>query len=147
MSFNGFANIDLSHLKDDRPSILGVGSHEVTINDAKVEANPNKGTHQLVVSYSNDAGQIRQWIYLNHPKSEKATEIGLIQVKRLLIAVGHDGDSTPEDVSYLKGKKVGIKVVDDEYNGEVKKKVSANYAINGADKSETKPDLDDEIPF
>ena len=144
MSFNGFANIDLSHLKDDRPAMLGVGSHEVTINDAKVEANAGKGTHQLVVSYANDDGQIRQWIYLNHPKSEKATEIGLIQVKRLLIAVGHDGNSTPDDVNYLKGKKVGIKVVDDEYNGEVKKKVSSHFAVEGADNSN---DLDDEIPF
>ena len=73
----------------------------------------------------------------------KATEIGLIQVKRLLIAVGHDGNSTPDDVSYLKGKKVGIKVVDDEYNGEVKKKVSSHYAVE-ADKSDGP---DDEIPF
>ena len=98
----------------------------------------------MVVSYANDDGQIRQWIYLNHPKSEKATEIGLIQVKRLLIAVGHDGNSTPDDVNYLKGKKVGIKVVDDEYNGEVKKKVSSHFAVEGADNSN---DLDDEIPF
>ena len=143
MSFNGFANIDLSHLKDDRPSILGVGSHEVTINDAKVEANAGKGTHQLVVSYANDDGAIRQWIYLNHPNSPKATEIGLIQVKRVLIAVGHDGESTPDDVSYLKGKKVGIKVVDDEYNGEVRKKVSSHYALEKS--GDDGPD--DEIPF
>ena len=64
-------------LKDDRPAMLGVGSHEVTIKEAKVEANAGKGTHQLVVSYANDDGQIRQWIYLNHPQLSTSKHLRL----------------------------------------------------------------------
>ncbi len=141
--FNGFANIDLSTLKDDRQAMLDVGKHEVTINDAKVEANEAKGTHQLVLNYENSDGAIRQWIYLNHPASEKATEIGLLQVKKLLIAIGHDGESTPDDVSYLRGKKVGINVINDEYNGTVRKKVNYHFPV----KVEASTKIDDEIPF
>lgn len=142
--FNGFANIDLSNLKDDRQTILDVGKHEVIIKDAKVEANADKGTHQLVLNYENSDGAIRQWIYLNHPTSEKATEIGLLQVKKLLLAIGHDGESTPDDVSYLRGKKVGINIVNDEYNGNVRKKV--NYHFKVEEKAEGAK-IDDEIPF
>ena len=144
MGFNGFGNIDLSGIKDDRPTMLDVGRHAVTIKEAKVDADTSKKTHQLVLTYESDSGSIRQWIYLNHPNSPKATEIGLSQVKSLLKCLGHDGDSTPEDVNYFVGKKVGINVKNEEYNGEIKKKVNYHWKIEDV---KTSNDLDDEIPW
>jgi len=144
--FNGFGNIKLPEI-DDAPKLLEVGDHIVTITEAKVAADAARGTHQLELSYENDNGKIRNWLYINHPTSEKATENGLRQIKRLLIALGHEGDVTPEDVAYFRGKKVGINVYDDMYTGTAKRRVK--YHFNPAEKASTQTDtkLNDDIPF
>ena len=75
--FNGLEGMDLSDVEVSTNRILSVGRHVVKINDAVVEKDDGKDTARLVLSYENSDGSIRQWIYLYHGGSPKATEGGV----------------------------------------------------------------------
>ena len=149
MPWQGFQNIDLSSVVNDRPEskrILQRGRHVVKITDATIASDESKGTHQLELSYENSDGVIRQWIIVNH-KSEKAVEIGLQQVKDLLLNLGHDGNSTPA-VAWFKGKTVGINVKDDTYNGTTRPRVNYTFKAEEGASTDAKGGIpNDEIPF
>jgi hypothetical protein len=146
--FLGLEGMDLSGVDVSRNKVLPIGKHEVTITDASVERDDAKNTARLVLSYSNDDGGIRQWIYVFHGNSPAATEIGKKQLKELLMILGSDGNEAPS-VSFFKGKKVGIMVKSEEYNGKTNSKVSYHFAPTGgkAQTSGSSAPLDDEIPF
>ena len=146
--FLGLEGMDLSGVDVSRNKVLPIGKHEVTIADASVERDDAKNTARLVLSYSNDDGGIRQWIYVFHGSSPAATEIGKKQLKELILILGGDGNEAPS-VSFFKGKKVGIMVKSEEYNGKTNSKVSYHFAPTGSalyQGGATKP-MDDEIPF
>lgn len=142
--FLGLEGLDLSGVEvKERPSILGLGEHIVSITDAKVVRNDEKKTAQLELTYENSDGSIRNWLWVYHASKPGAQQTGLKQVKELLLTLGHDGNTMP-GVEYFKGKAVGINIVNDEYMGKVRKKVNYHYA---APQTEDKKKLDDEIPF
>jgi hypothetical protein len=146
--FLGLEGMDLSGVDVTRNAILPVGRHEVKITEAAVERDDAKNTARLVLSYSNDDGGIRQWIYVFHGGSPAATDIGKKQLKELILILGGDGNEAPS-VSFFKGKKVGIMVKSEEYNGKTNSKVSYHFAPTGTasqTSGATKP-MDDEIPF
>ena len=69
MSFQGFSNVDLSSISiDDGP--LQTGRHEVTITEATIN-DGKEGKKDLVLSYNNDNGSIRQWLTIYDPKTVK----------------------------------------------------------------------------
>jgi len=143
--FTGLEGMDLSDVEVSTNRILSVGRHVVKINDATVEKDDSKDTARLVLSYENSDGSIRQWIYLYHGGSPKATEVGKKQLKELLLMTGHDGKEAPNP-SYFKGKSVGINVKNEEYNGKTQSKVS--YFFTPKEKEASSGDIkDDEIPF
>ena len=145
--FLGLEGMDLSGVEVKQNTILPVGRHTVKITDAAVERNDAKNTATLNLTYANDSGSIRQWIYVFHGNSPAATEIGKKQLKELLI-LGSDGNEAP-NVAFFKGKTVGINVKSEEYNGKTNSKVSYHFKPE-AGKSQTagaSAPLDDEIPF
>jgi len=146
--FLGLEGMDLSGVEVKQNTMLPVGRHVVKITDASVERNDAKNTATLNLTYANDGGSIRQWIYVFHGNSPAATEIGKKQLKELLILLGSDGNEAPS-VSFFKGKTVGINVKSEEYNGKTNSKVSYHFKPEAA-KSQTAgagAPLDDEIPF
>ena len=144
--FMGLEGMDLSDVEVSTNKILGVGRHVVKISDAAVEKDDSKNTARLVLSYENSDGNIRQWIYVYHGGSPKATEVGKKQLKELLLMVGHDGQEAPNP-SYLKGKTVGINVKNEEYMGKTQSKVSYFFTPKEKENSGTSAPMDDEIPF
>lgn len=145
--FLGLEGMDLSGVTVEERRVLQAGRHVVKIDDAAVERDDAKNTARLVLSYRNSDGAIRQWIYVYHGGSPRATEIGKQQLKSLLLILGHDGNEAPS-VSFFKGKTVGIGVKNDTYNGNTQQKVSYHFAAEGEAKSEGgSAPLDDEIPF
>ena len=143
--FMGLEGMDLSDVEVKTNRILSVGRHVVKISDAVIEKDDKKDTARLAVSYENSDGTIRQWIYVYHGGSPKATEVGKKQLKELLLTTGHDGQSAP-NADYFKGKTVGIAVKEEEYNGQTKTKVSYVFQPKESKEAAAKP-LDDEIPF
>jgi len=143
--FNGLEGMDLSDVEVKTNRILSVGRHVVQISDAVVEKDDKKDTARLAISYENSDGSIRQWIYVYHGGSPKATEVGKKQLKELLLTTGHDGQSAP-NADYFKGKTVGIAVKEEEYMGKTQSKVSYVFQPPESKQAASKP-LDDEIPF
>tara|TARA_S200000501_G_scaffold116667_1_gene109643 strand:+ start:156 stop:620 length:465 start_codon:yes stop_codon:yes gene_type:complete len=136
MSFQGFSNVDLSSIAiDDGPirETLQMGRHEVTITEATID-DGKEGKKDLVLSYNNDKGSIRQWLTIYDPKTVKNdagvdqqpeyVNINWIQIKKLLKFTGYEADETP-DPAYFVGKKVGINIKQTEYMG--KKQLRVNY--------------------
>jgi hypothetical protein len=146
--FNGLEGMDLSDVEVTRSVMLPVGKHTVTIKDASVERDSAKNTARLVLGFGNDDGSIRQWIYVFHGGSKQATDIGKQQLKELLMILGSDGNEAPS-VAFFKGKKVGIMVKAEEYQGKTNHKVSYHFAPTDdtPKTSGSSVPLDDEIPF
>jgi hypothetical protein len=146
--FLGLEGMDLSGVTVDERRVLQAGRHIVTIDDANVEKDDAKNTARLVLSYKNGDGAIRQWIYVYHGNSPRATEIGKQQLKSLLMLLGSDGNEAPS-VSFFKGKTVGIGVKNDTYQGNIQQKVSYHFPATGAApaSAEKAAPLNDEIPF
>lgn len=144
--FLGLEGLDLSDVEVKDMRVLPAGKHVVTINDAKVERDDKKNTARLVLSYGNDDGNIRQWIYVFHGGSPKATEVGKQQLKSLLLNIGHDGAEAPS-IEFFRGKKVGIGIKNETYEGNTQQKVSYHFAAGQASGAPGGKPLDDEIPF
>ena len=151
--WNGMEGIDLTDVVVKQGvSILSVGRHPVRITGAAINTDDAKKTHTLEIKYANDKGVCTQWINLNHPTSTESVRIGLEQLKQLLILVGHTGETSPAP-SWLVGKKVGINIKEEIYEGKTKTKVNYHYAPSGAElksldtDSSATADLDDKIPF
>lgn len=149
--FNGFEGIDLSNVEARDMRTLGVGRHVVTIKEAKIVSDRNKGMHQLELAYANDDGSIRNWIIVSYPSSPEAHRIGLEQLKSLLLTLGHDGDRTP-GVEWFVGRKVGINVKEEEYKGKARLRV--NYHFDPAEapakeqpKRGAHGEIEDSIPW
>lgn len=154
MSFQGFSNVDLSSINiDDGPirETLQMGRHEVTITEASID-DGREGKKDLVLSYSNDKGAIRQWLTIYDPNTVKNDKgeaqqpeyvnINWTQIKKLLKFIGHEADETP-DPSYFVGKNVGINVKQSEYKG--KKQLRINYHF--MPEASASGGLNDNIPF
>ena len=149
--FLGLEGMDLSGVEVKKiAAILPVGRHVTTITEAAIERNDAKNTATLNLTYKGDAGSIRQWIYVFHGGSPAAQEIGLKQLKELIVICGGDGKSAPAP-DFFKGKRVGVHVKEDEYNGKTNLKVNYNFMPppekDGDKNKTTDAPLDDEIPF
>jgi len=149
--FLGLEGMDLSGVEVKKiAAILPVGRHVTKITEAAIERNDAKNTATLNLTYVGDAGSIRQWIYVFHGSSPQAQEIGLKQLKELIVICGGDGKIAPSP-DFFKGKRVGVHVKEEEYNGKTNLKVNYNFmppavTKDGASEATADP-LDDEIPF
>jgi hypothetical protein len=144
--FRGLEGMDLSGVTVEERRVLQAGRHIVKIEDAAVERDDAKNTARLVLSYRNDDGAIRQWIYVFHGSSPRATEVGKQQLKALLLILGSDGNEAPS-VGFFKGKTVGIGVKNDTYNGNTQQKVSYHFPAADQGGASGAAPLNDEIPF
>ena len=151
--WNGMEGIDLTDVVVKQGiSILQVGRHPVRITGAAINTDEVRKTHTLEIKYANEKGVCTQWITLNHPTSTEAVRIGLEQLKQLLILVGHTGDASPAP-SWLVGKKVGISIKEEIYEGKTKTKVNYHYAPSSVElkaldaNGSAAVEIDDKIPF
>lgn len=105
MSWNGFANLDLSGVEADTYAPLSPGEYSLRCTDVELNTGPNGMDKRLVVSLSdvNGAGSIKSNFNLVHKGSAKAQEIGLKQLKSFLLSGKHPNPDNPGDVNTLKG--------------------------------------------
>ena len=122
------------------------------------------GGKQVEVTLQDQASglQIRHWINVHVPSSEKATRIGREQLKALLTFGGHSNPNAPSDISSLRGLKPGVSVGQDTYNKDGEERTgsavkgyfdpselggvtSSSQGSGGSSPAATK--MDDDIPF
>ena len=130
--WNGMEGIDLTDVAVKQGvSILQAGRHPVRITGAAINTDDVKKTHTLEIKYANDKGVCTQ---------------------QLLILVGHTGNSSPAP-SFLVGKKIGINIKEEMYEGKTKTKVNYHYAPSPVElkaldaNGSAAVELDDKIPF
>tara|TARA_B100000902_G_scaffold263947_1_gene250085 strand:- start:3325 stop:3807 length:483 start_codon:yes stop_codon:yes gene_type:complete len=157
--WNGFGDLDLSSVElDDRPQyapILGVGTYNVTCNDAKIETIEGTTNKKMVLNFVDEGGtgEIRANLNIVHTSSQ-AQEIARRQLKSFLVCSNHPTPDNPGDVESCKGLKCEIKVGKAKpwtnKKGEVVEGVEVKYfnPLAGTENNSSGNDkLDDDIPF
>ena len=155
--WNGFGSLDLSNVEASGGSTrLQPGTYTVKCSDAKVEAIGETKNRKLVADFVDvdGSGDIRVNFNIVHT-SDQAQEIGRRQLKSFLIAANHPNPDKPGDVDKIKGLQCKIivgmgkpwKGTDgiERQSTEVKKFMAMEEAAGSG--GETKPEMDDEIPF
>lgn len=157
MTFS-FRNLNLANVTAASGSNrLKPGRYVVRVKGAEIRETKSRG-HQVVVELADDAsgGSISDYINVNVPTSEKATQIGLERLKSLLVNSGHNNPDQPGDIKSLVGLRVGVNVVEDEWtdkDGNKRPSSTVHYYYKAED-APTPNDrggksvaADDEIPF
>jgi hypothetical protein len=122
MSWN-FKNLNLKHVTADGPPRTGEGDYICTISGAEV--NERNGRTSVVVSFQTDSGySFKDFCTMhNSDKAEKpqnGVRIGQARLKSILEKGGHPNPDEPEDISSLKGLKVGVRLrLPKDANGNV----------------------------
>lgn len=157
MTFS-FRNLNLANVTASTGSTrLKPGRYVVRVGGAEIRETKSRG-HQVVVELIDDASgaKISDWINVNVPTSTKATQIGLERLKSLLVNSGHPNPDQPGDIKSLVGLRVGINVVEEEYEdkeGNKRAGSSVHYywkpegAATPNERGEKSVMSDDEIPF
>lgn len=147
MSFD-FKSMVLGDVDISRPGnvYLDIGRHIVRVTEAKIE--PKNGNYSAVVQFEDDRGaQIRDYILVHH-SNPKAVEIGKQKLKQIAVYGGHeDPDNAPSHgINSFVGLKVGINVVEEEYNGKTRSKIQ--YYFDPIEVAATAADfVEDDLPF
>jgi len=124
MSFS-FSSLSLANVEAAAGvSVLPPGKHIVKITDCKIEATKSGYGHIMKLRMSNKSGVISDNINVDNP-NEKAVEIGLGQLKAMLVAAGHkDPDNVgAHGVQAIVGLTVGVIVGSETYQGSERSKV------------------------
>ncbi len=109
-------------------TVLAPGRYVCTTSDAKIESTKDKAGKFISVRLRDVKGRGIITARLNiHNKSAQAVQIGLEQLKGLLVAGGHpDPDNIGScGVDSINGLTVGVVVKPDSYNGEERSQVGA----------------------
>ncbi len=131
------------------------GRHLVKVTNAELK-DTRAGGKMVVVRLSELNGterSIRHWINVHVPSSKEATRIGREQLKSLLVHGGHDDPDNigQHGVGSIKDLEVGVYVVKDSYSQDGMEregsKVRGYYNPNESKDTQTKPVLDDDVPF
>jgi len=170
MSFS-FDNLNLENVTIQSGGALSPGRHVCVIKKAEAQKS-RAGGGMIAFQFEevNGNGQIRNWINVYVPSSEKATRIGREELKTMLTYAGHANPNHPfandAPVSSLAGLTVGVRVVSDTYMkdgeertgsavkgyfdpaevGSTASSPTASATPNEATSS-TSTDMDDDIPF
>lgn len=136
MSFS-FNNLDLSNTEVAKGGqTLKPGRYVAKVKDAKVRQTRSNGA-QLECQFTDEGGEgtIKAWLNIHVPSSQEATRIGREQLKALLVHGGHPNPNRPGDVTTVKGLRVGIGVVKDEYqkDGETRTGAKVSYFFDPAE--------------
>lgn len=136
MGFN-LAELDLSNNKVNAGgTLLPPGKYLAKIAGGEVQTTA-KGGNKIQIDFEeiNGVGKISGWYNVYIPASQEATRIGRDGFKSLCFFAGHPNPDKPGDLSVLKGKVVGIGVVESEYekNGVKKKSVEVKFAFDPAE--------------
>lgn len=111
MTWSGFGNLDLSGVQEAGPPMLQPGVHIVRTKDVKIEDIQGTANKKLVVTFVSEDGTGQLIDSLNiHHSSPMAQEIGLRQLKSMLVYGGHPNPDQPGDISTLNNLRVGILV-------------------------------------
>lgn len=170
MSFS-FDQLNLSNVEVSTSSVLKPGRHVCKIKSAKPQ-DSRSGGKMIALEFDavDGSGNIRNWINVHVPVSEKATRIGREELKTMLTYAGHANPNHPfaDDVpvSSLAGLTVGVRVVSDTYMKDGEERTgsavqgyfdpaevgsTASSPAASATPSSEPPakseDLDDDIPF
>ena len=169
MSFS-FDNLNLENVTIQSGGALSPGRHVCVIKKAEAQKS-RAGGGMIAFQFEevNGNGQIRNWINVYVPSSEKATRIGREELKTILVLGSHPNPESPfadAPVSALAGLTVGVRVKEDKYikdgeertgskvvgyfdPAEVGSTASSPTASATPDEatSSTSTDMDDDIPF
>jgi hypothetical protein len=157
MSWNGFANLDLSGVEADDYAPLQTGEYDAVCTKAEIKTAANGTDKRVVVSLKDEdgAGSIAAGFNVVHRGSKQAQEIGLKQLKSFLVAGKHPTPDNPGDIESLVGLRCRIYVGmgkpylkdgNQVQRAEVKRFImDGDAALKPAAKKAA--DLDDEIPF
>jgi hypothetical protein len=127
-----FRDLNLKDVQVSGPS-LTPGSYVGHV--VKAEIQPTRtGGHQCVVTLKEEAtgALITDYINVNVPSSEEATNIGRSRLKALLTFGGHPNPDNPGDIKTLNKLRVGFKVIEEEYEKDGKKRMGTKLARGGA---------------
>jgi hypothetical protein len=158
MSSFSFSNLVLSGVQAAAvASVLPVGRYVCTVVSAELQDTKDKQGKFVAVKLKDTKGKGSITARLNvFNKSAKATEIGMEQLKALLVHGGHpDPDNIGDHgIGSIKGLTVGVVVGHDSYNGEDRSQVTGFVdpkTVKGYEQEATgagKPAIgDDDIPF
>lgn len=169
MSFS-FDQLNLSNYEVSTSSVLKPGRHVCKIKSATPQ-DSRSGGKMIALEFDavDGSGNIRNWINVHVPSSEKATRIGREELKTILVLGSHPNPESPfadAPVSALAGLTVGVRVKEDKYikdgeertgskvvgyfdPAEVGSTASSPTASATPDEatSSTSTDMDDDIPF
>ena len=171
MSFS-FDQLNLSNYEVSTSSVLKPGRHVCKIKSATPK-DSRSGGKMIALEFDavDGSGNIRNWINVHVPSSEKATRIGREELKTMLTYAGHANPNHPfandVPVSSLAGLTVGVRVVSDTYikDGEERTGSAVKGYFDPAEvgsstassptasatpseaSSSTSTDMDDDIPF
>lgn len=144
---------------------LKPGRYHCEVTEVKLRDTRSGGKQvEVTLQDKKDGLQIRHWINVHVPSSEKATRIGREQLKALLTFGGHPTPDNPSDIASLRGLTPGVSVGEDTYekDGETRtgSKVKGYFdptEIGGAPSSQPPKNAgssppsdgveDDDIPF
>jgi hypothetical protein len=170
MSFT-FNSMNLKNVEVSENSILPEGNHIVEVTEAKSVTKPTGAVQIEVLMREVVDGKktIKDWIVVHNPNYPKNAEIGLSNLKAMLIHGGHNNPDNPfpdDDVSVMKGLVFGVYVGTSEYNGKTSMKIKKYKSAKDVDgdfnlqamrdpmgasvasaTAQTKDNLDDDIPF
>ena len=169
MSFS-FDQLNLSNYEVSTSSVLKPGRHVCKIKSATPQ-DSRSGGKMIALEFDavDGSGNIRNWINVHVPSSEKATRIGREELKTILVLGSHPNPESPfadAPVSALAGLIVGVRVKEDKYIkdgeertgskvvgyfdpaevGSTASSPTASATPNEATSS-TSTDMDDDIPF
>jgi len=122
MSWN-FKNLNLKHVSADGPPRTGEGDYICTIT--KAELNEKNGRTSVWVHFQTDDGYtFIDFCTMHHTdkgeKPQNGVRIGQARLKSILEKGGHPNPDEPEDISSLKGLKVGVRLrLPKDANGNV----------------------------
>lgn len=131
----------LEPFKPSLSTLLTAGNHVVTIDDA-TPGRSSGGYPQVELNLSNEYGAIRDWVV------QSPNEFSLRKVVGLTVAAGlgrpteadlDDGHLSDAYVRRLIGRKVGIVVHDEEYNGQTRPKVQGYVDASEVGSDVTQP--------
>ena len=155
---SSFADLDLSSVETQGEGSLAPGRYEAEVQSAAMQPTASGSGSMLVVKLvvQGEGAVVDRMNLFN--KNEETVRIARERLKTMLTYAGHPNPNKPEDVSSLRGLRVGINVVkgkewtDKDGNlregGSELKRSGAFYDLSSSPAAPTaKKELSDEIPF
>lgn len=132
MSFS-FNDLNLSGVEISTPGGTRIppGAHVVKVAEAKLKKSQAGGTMVELKLVDSTGRSIQHWINVHVPSSAEATRIGRGELLALTTYGGHPTPDKPGDINTLKGMKVGVVVVAEDFTDRKTGEVRPGSEVSG----------------